>query len=184
MHDTAALRRALANGKGTDLSALLLLEEGALLDPQQVRTLARDALEVDDPAERADYEASLGAMVLSAAAVHANVSLQGCACAGVRVERVRAHTPLAWACYAGDADTVCTLLRAGADPNEGDRDGCTPLFVAALFGHEACARMLLDAGAHPEQAARDGTTPLAAAVSARRGGVIPLLARAAGRKLV
>jgi hypothetical protein len=103
---------------------------------------------------------------------------RGSPCAGVVVHRVRAHTPLAWAAHNNDEATTSALLRAGADPNERDADGCTALFAAAVFASEGCARALLAGGADPRLAAKDGATPLVAAVGSRRGGVIAQLFRA------
>jgi ankyrin repeat protein len=60
---------------------------------------------------------------------------------------------------------VVTLLRAGADPNERDREGSTALYHAAVGDDVAVARLLLAAGADPnlESAAESEGLPLCAA---------------------
>ena len=65
-----------------------------------------------------------------------------------------------------DVSGVDALLRAGADPAAGDRDGTTPLYLASVQGHAGLARRLLAAGAPPDaESAGPGSdgTPLCAA---------------------
>jgi len=54
---------------------------------------------------------------------------------------------------------VVALLDAGANPNLGDNEGCTPLHMAAESGNAACVRALLAAGAESVPTAT-GDTPL------------------------
>lgn len=54
---------------------------------------------------------------------------------------------LADAIRAGDRAAVAEQLRAGADPNERDPDGLTPLMVASGYGEPQIVELLLDAGA-------------------------------------
>ncbi|MGN5381888.1 ankyrin repeat domain-containing protein [Streptomyces lasalocidi] len=49
-----------------------------------------------------------------------------------------------------DVSRVAALLRSGADPERGDRDGATPLYRASVHGQAAIARLLLAAGARPD----------------------------------
>ena len=42
----------------------------------------------------------------------------------------KGRTPLTFAALSGDADSVRTLLEGGADPNEVDAEGSTPLILA------------------------------------------------------
>ncbi|MBW2726683.1 MAG: ankyrin repeat domain-containing protein [Deltaproteobacteria bacterium] len=60
----------------------------------------------------------------------------------------------------GDAAEVASLLAAGADPNEGDKNGVTALHLAALEGHLEVMTLLVEAGADVDQAEYDGDTPL------------------------
>jgi ankyrin repeat protein len=65
-----------------------------------------------------------------------------------------------------DAPQLEALLRAGADPAAGDRDGTTPLYLASVQGNAEIARLLLEAGAPPDaESAGPGSegTPLCAA---------------------
>jgi ankyrin repeat protein len=57
----------------------------------------------------------------------------------------RGQTALALAARAGDAAAVRRLLRAGASPFVVDRQGRSPLHMAAQHGHAQVARVLLDA---------------------------------------
>ena len=73
---------------------------------------------------------------------------------------------LGTAALLGDGPQVEALLRAGADPAAGDRDGTTPLYLAAVQGNAGIVRRLLAAGAPPDaESAGLGSegTPLCAA---------------------
>ena len=53
----------------------------------------------------------------------------------------------------GHEATAKLLLDAGANPDEEDDYGYTPLYWAAEGGHEATAKLLLDAGANTDEKA-------------------------------
>jgi ankyrin repeat protein len=55
---------------------------------------------------------------------------------------------------------VRELLAAGCDKDKADKDGDTPLHVAAAEGHEGVVRKLLAAGCDKDKADKDGDTPL------------------------
>ena len=70
---------------------------------------------------------------------------------------------------------VESLLRLGANVDNADQSGATPLWHAAEQGHLAVLNCLLAAGADKNRPDRTGTTPLHAAVNACRPGAVSLL---------
>jgi ankyrin repeat protein len=68
------------------------------------------------------------------------------------------------AVLAGDAARVTSVLANGADPNEVNDEGWTPLMFAALGSEVAIVDQLVLAGADLNRQARDGSTPLMKAV--------------------
>ena len=66
------------------------------------------------------------------------------------------------------------LLQAGADKDQADEDGATPVSIAADKGHEAALR--LEAGADAN-AACQGWTPLKIAEHYKHAGCVALLGR-------
>jgi len=67
------------------------------------------------------------------------------------------RSPLHWAAYQGDEESVAILLKLGADPNAVAQDGLTPLHLAAYDGNKDCIAMLLEAGADLTAKYRDET---------------------------
>ena len=65
-----------------------------------------------------------------------------------------------------NAQIMKTLLRAGADPNiYSEKEDCTPLYYAAMFGTSEKIKILTDAGANVNFRTKDGATPLYIAVA-------------------
>jgi len=60
----------------------------------------------------------------------------------------------------GDLPKLRKLLKAGIDPNIGNGERMTPLFVAAVHGRAEAVKMLLDHGANPNLVDVDGTAAL------------------------
>src|SRR5262245_17738694 len=58
-------------------------------------------------------------------------------------------TALHWAVRWDDLDTASNLIRAGARAQTANRDGATPMLLAATNGSAAMIRILLDAGVDP-----------------------------------
>src|SRR4051812_33634710 len=65
---------------------------------------------------------------------------------------------LADAVLYGRPSAVQTLIAGGANVNERDAGGMTPLMIAASQGQTAIARMLVTAGADIDAATDDGAT--------------------------
>lgn len=63
-----------------------------------------------------------------------------------------------------DERLTALLLKYGARPNVRDKDGMTPLHMAAMLGEPGTVRRLLKAGAAPESRDKDGDSPLFSAV--------------------
>lgn len=91
------------------------------------------------------------------------------------------------AILAGDTARVKAALRAGADPQRGDSEGTTPLYVASVNGEAEIARLLLTAGASPDVESSglgsDGTPLCAAACWGHTDTVRELLAHGADPNL-
>jgi len=85
----------------------------------------------------------------------------------------------------GDLDIAQHLLNADVDVSAVDRDGNTPLHLAAANGHEAVALQLLDRGADASAVDRYGKTPLHwAADSGHEAVALQLLDRGADASAV
>ncbi|MEV2191902.1 ankyrin repeat domain-containing protein [Streptomyces phaeochromogenes] len=88
---------------------------------------------------------------------------------------------------AGDTTRVKASLRAGANPEQADSDGTTPLYVASVNGEAQIARLLLTAGASPDAESSglgsDGTPLCAAACWGHTETVRELLAHGADPNL-
>jgi uncharacterized protein len=79
-------------------------------------------------------------------------------------------TPLAWAVYLDQADTVDLLLKAGANVNTADEYGETPLTLACSTGNSATiVEKLIQAGADATAARWNGETALM--IASRSGAV-------------
>jgi hypothetical protein len=76
------------------------------------------------------------------------------------IDTVGGHTPLMWAAYQGDALTVDSLLRFGANINATDNTKLTPLHWAVVKGNKICIRKMLEYGANPDVRDENGKTPL------------------------
>ena len=73
------------------------------------------------------------------------------------------RTALCWAAARGDERSTVILLAHGANPNATDKNGGTPLYLAAGEGRTGCIRLLLEAGAYTEPKLPPGigrSTPL------------------------
>lgn len=86
-----------------------------------------------------------------------------------------------------DTARVKALLRAGANPERGDSEGTTPLYLASVQGEAEVARLLMEAGASPDTESRgvgsEGTPLCAAACWGHTETVRELLAHGADPNL-
>ncbi len=90
--------------------------------------------------------------------------------ADVRARSNGNFTPLLFAAQQGDVESGRALLQAGADVNESrNKDGMTPLMVAAASGHKEFSVFLLGEGAKPGLMAESGYTALHHAASDEKG---------------
>ncbi|MHC4537535.1 MAG: ankyrin repeat domain-containing protein, partial [Planctomycetota bacterium] len=64
-----------------------------------------------------------------------------------RVQQAKKDKSLFEAAAKGDIDRVKALIAAGADANMKDKEGCTPLHIAAHRGHTAVVQLLSAEGA-------------------------------------
>jgi ankyrin repeat protein len=67
------------------------------------------------------------------------------------------------------------LIKAGADVNQADSEGFTPLHVAAQDGHEGIVALLIQAGADVHKAGKNGYTPMKVVTFKKREKVVTLL---------
>jgi len=84
-------------------------------------------------------------------------------------------TALHWAAYHDQAEIVTQLLAAGAEADEGNRYGITPLLLACQNGNESIVRALLDAGADADQSQRGGEEALMIASRTGKPGAVKAL---------
>ncbi|MBQ3526864.1 MAG: ankyrin repeat domain-containing protein [Akkermansia sp.] len=83
--------------------------------------------------------------------------------------------------YYGNPDKLQLLITAGADVNKADKDGKTPLYRAAKFGHPECVKLLLAApGIDVNKANKKGYTPLQMAAWKGHPECVKLLLAAPG----
>ena len=75
----------------------------------------------------------------------------------------------------GNVTRLQELIAAGANVNQQDHDGSTPLYFAAFRGHQTVVQTLIAAGANVHQANNDGVSPLHLAIICGNQAVIQTL---------
>ena len=88
-------------------------------------------------------------------------------------------TALLKASFCGHIDIVNALLSAGANKDQANERGWTPLNTAAYKGHIECVKSLLAAGANKDQANIHGHTPLDTAAEKGHTEIVAVLEAAA-----
>ena len=84
------------------------------------------------------------------------------------------HTPLHWAVYGGKLDVVKLLISNGANINEKDRNGRTPLFSSVSSDFKEVSKLLISEGANVN-AKSDFGTPLDMAIRRKQTQTTELL---------
>ncbi|KAJ8107680.1 hypothetical protein OPT61_g8701 [Boeremia exigua] len=92
---------------------------------------------------------------------------------GVELDATASARLLRIAIDSRDPSTVSVLLRHGADANDVDGEGHTPLFAATKAASVDCARILLKSGADANFKDNEGTTALFKAI---QGGHVDVMA--------
>ncbi|KAL8652260.1 MAG: hypothetical protein Q9210_002778, partial [Variospora velana] len=69
------------------------------------------------------------------------------------------RTPLMWAAWRGDSQSVSILLEHGADPHATSSDGNSVLIYATYGGSLECMKLILDTGADINQMSQSLLTP-------------------------
>ena len=88
------------------------------------------------------------------------------------------NSSLRIAVYSGHGDCFRQLLAAGADVNNVNPSGKTPVFGAVEAGTERALRMLIKAGADVNKPSTDGETPIMRAVRCGQANCVKLLLQA------
>ena len=82
-------------------------------------------------------------------------------------------------CFIVTADTLLTSLHA--DVNQTDKDGNTPMLMAAAYGHNDTVRVLASLHADVNQAKKGGYTPLKVATHSGKEDTAAVLRSLGGR---
>jgi len=91
------------------------------------------------------------------------------------VDEKYGESALHWAAYYGYVHFIDPLVKAGADVNKQDKDGCTPVYDAASKGHATAITALKTAGANVDTPDKDGWTPVYIAAQGGHAAAITAL---------
>jgi ankyrin repeat protein len=94
--------------------------------------------------------------------------------ANVNARSKNGFAAISFAAQQGDADSIGTLLEAGANVNDvAPKSGLTPILIATAMGRTKAAVLLLDKGADPNVVAANGFAPLH--LAAKRKGAVTIV---------
>lgn len=99
----------------------------------------------------------------------------GCLIAIFVLASPAAAAPIHDAAKKGDVPAITAALEAGADVNESDDWGVTPLWYAARHGHEDAAKLLIARGADVNLTTESSGPPLLGAIERKNGILVKLL---------
>lgn len=174
-----------ADPNGCDVDGRPALHEAVFVDRDPTHPILRLLLERGADLEGADRHGER-AMHLAASAMNVPTA-QFLLDAGADPEPVSANgeTPLHRAAAHQpfhEPEQITAMIRLlvarGADPNARGPARPTPLFLAAVLGHELAIETLVAEGADPDIPGSGGWTPLHVAASHGRGGAVAALIRA------
>ncbi|GIL46013.1 hypothetical protein Vafri_3096 [Volvox africanus] len=162
---------AAACSRGRGAAAELLLHRGAqpdvcwTVEGRAGKVELRPLLAVvshpwsDDP--EGDRECAALVEMLLAAGARTEAAEPGARCT---------HNAIEVAAREGRSGALRALLGYGGQANLVDKDGATPLILAALKGSVECVKLLLAAGANANATTQVGVSPLVAAIGAFAAG--------------
>jgi len=91
------------------------------------------------------------------------------------IDKMFATTPLIDVVEANDIETAAALLRDGADVNEPDSEGTTPLMYAVLKGNDGMVKLLLEYLADVRKVNRRRDTALSMCAASTTTGTVPTM---------
>lgn len=120
---------------------------------------------------------------LSESALYAKVE-EIIAAGTVNKVNIDGDTPLILALYKGKIDLIGKLLKSGADPNQSDIHGNSPLMICILAENgPEIVKLLLDAGANPNFQRKDGKTVMHLAYMLKNSEIIDILLKSGAKDL-
>ncbi len=122
------------------------------------------------------HEDAVAALLGPSSTACDDVNIAECLRGMRRLEDYQGRTPLSWAAQQRQTfGIVKALVKSGADVNENDQTGRTPLLRASEEGNETAAQFLIKNGANVNALAKVGSTALIKAAERGHEGIVRLL---------